>query len=336
MCICQQHVSNMSACTRRFGKSPIQLALRIFLVIIVSWYFMMFHDVSCDPGVKSPLVIQWFMSWNCWVSRCFSVSMPGTLARWWMLQQKLCGSAERRHKMQNFGGPESAESADFCQAFEDAVREIDNLGEEGAKEFQKFIEILEIASNCWKMKVVFHVFSMRKWCPEWRRVFQHFFQHVAAVMSVSQESALVMQLLRDNITLWTGAVSFAVDLGGLNYLELAILQNYTKLYKTYNMPQHVTTCHNSFGNLCKTSFCQILQILDDLSGNQSTHLPSTSCRTSDPSWWLKMFHRCAEPRCSCFISQKSSEVLTMKINEGYYIILHHTTSYYIILHHTTY
>jgi hypothetical protein len=55
-------------------------------------------------------------------------------------------------------------------------------------------------------------------------------------MSVSQESALVMQLLRDNITLWTGAESFVVDLGGLNYFELAI-QNHTKLYKTCNMSQ---------------------------------------------------------------------------------------------------
>lgn len=37
-------------------------------------------------------------------------------------------------------GPESQKAlgADFRQAFEDAVREIDNLGEEGAKEIQKF------------------------------------------------------------------------------------------------------------------------------------------------------------------------------------------------------
>ena len=73
--------------------------------------------------------------------------------------------------------------------------------------------------------------------------------------------------------------------GGSWWLELAI-QNHTKPYKTYNMSQHVTTCHNNFGNLChnidlcKASFHAFSCLFFHL---RSVFSSLVVCRTSDPS-----------------------------------------------------
>ena len=134
-------------------------------------------------------------------------------------------------------------------------------------------------------------------------------------MSVSsQESALVMQLLRDNITLWTGAVSFVVDLGGLNWQYKTI----KKPYKTYNMSQHVTTILGIF--VTTLIFVRLLFM--------PFHAFSSICEVS---FRVLSFagHQIPADDSTCFTAVLSldalashiSEVLT-KINEGYYIILH--------------
>ena len=133
-CICQQHVSNISAtCTRRFGKSPIQLALQIFLVIIVSWCFMWFTS-EVSACVSYPEIAEFQDAF------LFQCRAPWRTWRGDECSNRSCADRPKGAKRCRMAGPESQKAlgADFRQAFEDAVREIDNLGEEGAKEIQKF------------------------------------------------------------------------------------------------------------------------------------------------------------------------------------------------------